>query len=74
NTLVLAYAGTSLIIFIFIVLNPMHVPYWVIINNELLSDEIIRTLAGSAGLVLVVPIVTAIAAFVCNKEWKNLFK
>ncbi|MGA2091765.1 MAG: YibE/F family protein, partial [Endomicrobiales bacterium] len=68
NTLVLAYAGSSLILFIFIVLNPSHVPYWVFINNELISDEIIRTLAGSTGLLLVVPIVTAIAAAVCDKD------
>ena len=68
NTLVLAYAGSSLIIFIFIYLNPANVPYWVIINNELLSDEIVRALAGSIGLLLVVPIVTAIAALVCDKR------
>lgn len=74
NTLVLAYAGSSLILFIFIVLNPAHVPYWVIINNELLSDEIVRTLAGSIGLLLVVPIVTAFAAAVCDKKIIQFFK
>ncbi len=62
NTLILAYAGSSLGIFIFLILNPLHIPYWVILNNEILSDEIIRIIAGSIGLILSVPIVTLISA------------
>lgn len=69
NTLVLAYAGSSLVVFIFLVLNPAKVPYWVIINSELISGEIVRTVAGSMGLVLVVPIVT-LAAAIAVKKWK----
>ncbi len=34
NTLVLAYAGTSLAVFIFFALNPAQLPWWVILNNE----------------------------------------
>lgn len=74
NTLVLAYAGSSLILFLFIIINPAHIPFWVIINNELISDEIVRTTAGSIGLLFVVPIVTAIAAAVCDKKIKQIFK
>lgn len=70
NTLVLAYAGSSLIIFIFLFLNPLKVPYWVIINNELISSEIVRTIAGSMGLMLVVPISTFFAAFAA-KKWTS---
>lgn len=70
NTLVLAYAGSSLVIFIFFSLNPMHIPYWVIINNELLSGEVVRTIAGSIGLMLVVPISTIFAA-IAAKKWKT---
>lgn len=62
NTLILAYAGSSLGIFIFLILNPLHIPYWVILNNEILSDEIIRIIAGSIGLILSVPIVTLLSA------------
>lgn len=69
NTLVLAYAGSSLVVFIFLVLNPTKVPYWVIINSELVSGEIVRTIAGSMGLMLVVPIAT-LAAAVAVKKWK----
>jgi uncharacterized membrane protein len=62
NTLVLAYAGSSLALFLFIVLNPQKIPFWVMLNNEDIADEIVRTLAGSIGLILVVPIVTVLAA------------
>ncbi len=64
NTLVLAYAGSSLFIFIFIVLNPDKIPYWVILNTETITDEIVATVAGSSGLILAVPIATLLAAWV----------
>jgi len=68
NTLVLAYTGVSLPIIIFFLLNPNNTPVWVIFNSELVSEEIVRTLAGSFGLVLAVPIATILAAFVAVKE------
>ena len=63
NTLVLAYAGSSLAIFIFFVLNPSHLPYWVIFNSQLLQEEFVRTIAGSIGLIVAVPISTFLAAW-----------
>ncbi len=63
NTLVLAYAGSSLFIFIFLVLNPNKVPYWVILNTETISGEIVSTIVGSIGLILAVPIVTLLASW-----------
>lgn len=71
NTLVLAYAGGSLAIFIIFVLNPSSQPYWVIINSEIIFDEIVRTVVGSAGLILAVPIVTFVAAWYVSR---NSFK
>ena len=71
NTLVLAYAGSALTLLLFFILNPQKIPYWVILNNEAISDEIIRTLAGSMGLILVVPIVTLLAAIVCDKKTRS---
>lgn len=68
NTLVLAYAGSALGVFIFLILNPAHIPYWVIINNEMLSDEIVKAIAGSVGLLLSVPIVTFVASYVFSKN------
>lgn len=63
NTLVLAYAGSSLPIFIFFILNPSHLPLWVIINNESISEEIVRTISGSMGLIIAVPITTLLASW-----------
>ncbi len=68
NTLILAYAGSAFAVFIFLILNPLEIPYWVILNNEIVSDEVVKIIAGSAGLLLSVPIVTAIAAFVFTKR------
>lgn len=63
NTLVLAYAGTSLPIFIFFILNPNHLPWWVMLNNQLFGEEIVRSIAGSVGLMLSVPIATLLASY-----------
>jgi uncharacterized membrane protein len=67
NTLVLAYVGSAFAVFIFLVLNPAHLPYWVILNNEIVSDEVIKIIAGSIGLLLSVPIVTILASYVFSK-------
>lgn len=63
NTLALAYAGAALPVFLFIVLNPSNQPLWLILNSELLQEEIVRTLAGSIGLVLSVPLTALLGAF-----------
>lgn len=68
NTLVLAYAGASLPIFLFIIINPTGQPLWAILNSEILVEEIVRTLSGSIGLVLAVPITTVIAAFAYGRK------
>ena len=60
NTLVLAYAGASLPLLLIFTQNP-H-PFSEIINYEFLAEEIIRTLVGSIGLILAVPITSLIAA------------
>ncbi len=67
NTLVLAYAGASLGLFILFVLNPIKQPSWVILNSEVITEEVIRTIVGSTGLVLAVPIATVLAAYVAVK-------
>jgi uncharacterized membrane protein len=65
NTLVLAYAGASIGIFIFLVISTTKTgePLWVILNSEIIVEEIIRALAGSIGLIFAVPITTLLAAF-----------
>ncbi len=63
NTLFLAYAGVSFPILMLFSLNEFQ-PWWVIISNETIAEEIVRTLVGSTALVLAVPITTLIAAVV----------
>lgn len=65
NTLVLAYAGASLPLLLIFMNNP-H-PFGEIINYEIIAEEIIRTLIGSIGLILAVPITSYIAANVYKK-------
>lgn len=60
NTLFLAYAGASLPLLIVFVQS--DIPAWVLVNNELIAEEIIRTVVGSTALVLAVPITTFLAS------------
>lgn len=68
NTLVLVYTGAALPLLLLFINNP-H-PFSEIVNYEIIADEIVRTLVGSIGLILAVPITTIIAvlAFSQKKE------
>jgi uncharacterized membrane protein len=57
NTLALAYAGASLPLLL-LFWSDANAPWWVILNNESLVEEIVRTLVGSMTLTLAVPIST----------------
>ena len=61
NTLVLAYAGVSLPLLLYFYMSPISI--WSLINSEIFATEIIRTIVGSIGLVMTVPIVTGLAVF-----------
>ncbi len=64
NTLFLAYAGVSLPILILFTSGQSAFQNWMqAINNESIATEIVRTLAGSIGLILAVPIATLLAAW-----------
>ena len=65
NTLVLVYTGAALPLLLLFIDNP-H-PFSEIVNYEIIADEIVRTLVGSIGLILAVPITTVIAALVAEK-------
>lgn len=62
NTLAIAYVGTSLPLLLFFYGSSAS-PF-VTINQELFATEIVRTLVGSIGIVLAVPLTTAIAVFI----------
>ena len=61
NTLVLAYAGASLPLLLHFYMSTQSLS--MAANTELLATEIVRTIVGSVGLILAVPIVTLLAVF-----------
>lgn len=66
DTLAIAYVGASLPLLLLF----YHVssPSLMTINREVFSVEIIRTLVGSIGIVLAVPITTAMAVWILVRE------
>ncbi len=64
NTLVLAYAGASLPLLILLASGTE--PAGTLISREFLATEIVRTLAGSIGIVAAVPVTTALAAWLAG--------
>ncbi len=61
NTLVLAYTGAGLSLFLLLAVN--DIPLARALNLELVAAEIVHTLVGSTGLVLAVPLTTVVAGF-----------
>jgi uncharacterized membrane protein len=59
-TIVFAYAGTALAALLLIALYDR--PLLDVLSDEIIAEEIMRTLASAIGLVLAVPVTTAIAA------------
>lgn len=62
NTIVLAYAGTSLPLLLLIAAN--NGPVGDLLTSEFMGEEIIRSAVGTIGLVASVPITTALATLV----------
>ncbi|KXK10701.1 MAG: YibE/F-like protein [Microgenomates bacterium OLB23] len=60
NTLVLVYAGAALPFLLLFIVNQQTLAMG--INYEVISEEIVRTLVASIGLMLAVPVTTFIAA------------
>jgi uncharacterized membrane protein len=60
NTLAIAYVGASLPLLLLFKLTSTQ-SIWITLNSELFATEIVRTLVGSIGLILAVPITTAVA-------------
>lgn len=61
NTLILAYFGSSLVISLLIA---YHIPvFWSILNDPMIAEELVRGLAGTAGLLLTVPLTALTGAW-----------
>lgn len=61
NTLALAYVGAALPLVLLFSTSTM--PLYFTLNQEVIAAEIVRILVGSIGLILAVPLTTAIAAW-----------
>lgn len=66
NTLVLAYTGASLPLLLLFMNSSRS--FSEIIGLEVVSEEVVRTLVGSIGLILAVPITTLLACYFVKKS------
>ena len=69
NTLFLAYVGASLPLLVVLLIN--NQPTALIWNNEEIATEIVRTLAGSLGIVAAVPLTTFVATLLVGAAKAN---
>lgn len=68
NTLAIAYVGVSLPLLLLFYTTTSNLA--VTVNRELFATEIIRTMIGSIGLILAVPITTLVAVFILVRQNK----
>ena len=67
NTLAIAYVGVSLPLLLYISSTSTQGSLMLNINQELFATEIIRTLVGSIGLIIAVPVTTLVTVFILTK-------
>lgn len=66
NTLVLAYVGAGLPLLLLFLISDQG--WFTLINSEFIAEEIVRTLVGTIGLVLTVPLATWFAAVYAKEK------
>lgn len=69
NTLVLAYTGAALPLLLWV--SSASTNFMLEANREIFAAEIVRTLIGSIGLIMTVPITTAIAVWLLKDRTKE---
>ena len=65
NTLILAFAGSALNMLI--LFRIFDYPYLQIFNSDMMALEIIQGISGSIGIVMTVPLVSFLSAFMCTR-------
>lgn len=65
NTLVLAYVGAALPLFLLVTM--ADAPIMHALNNEILAQEVVRALVGSLGIIAAVPITTGLMALILTE-------
>ena len=68
NTLVLAFAGSSLNMMVLIY--SYHVSFYQLMNTDFIAVELVRAVAGSMGIILTVPCVAVISAVLLTRKTK----
>ena len=67
NTLAIAYVGSSMpVLLTFSAFN--FSPFWVMINDQTISEEIVRSIVGSTCLLLAIPASNALSAIFLKRE------
>lgn len=66
NTLVLAFAGSSLNMMVLIY--SYHVSFIQLMNTDFVAEEVVRAVAGSMGIILTVPCVAAVCTWLLNRK------
>ncbi len=66
NTLVLVYAGASMPVLLLFLYHSVDTLSF--LNTEIVTEEIVRTIAGTMALILCVPISTLVATFVYRRK------
>lgn len=69
NTLALAYTGASLPLMLLFSVSQLE--FGMIVNQEAVALEIVRTIVGSVGLLLTIPITTLLAVFMLKSSLKT---
>lgn len=66
NTLILAYAGGAMYVMIWI--SSYDLPLYRIINQDVIASELVKTLAGSIGLIFTIPLTAFCSAMILKRE------
>ncbi|AJA47693.1 hypothetical protein CPAST_c16180 [Clostridium pasteurianum DSM 525 = ATCC 6013] len=69
NTLILAYVGGSM--YILMLISSYNLPMFRILNQDVIASEILKSMAGSIGLTLTIPITAAAAAWLYRKKYND---
>lgn len=70
NTLILAYAGASLPLFV-LFSTSNYQPWWVTLNGETIMEQVMQSFVGSLALLLAVPLTTVLAAWWYGRAVKS---
>lgn len=70
NTLILAYAGTSMCLMLLFMVNDMELAH--IVNMDQISTEIVRAMAGTIGLIISIPITAIVSSLLAKADYNKL--